>query len=996
MNYYTPTIDFDEQITLSLCDSRRKKIMEIYAIDKLKRKVPFVSSDEISFDVALYRMDSEEKKVRNELFDAVKEDLQICMNDKQYFVIKSCNVQSRKGEDPIKQVECYSYEYTLGHKIIENYDVVSRFLWDVHGSKDKDGYHMGFLNYVEEKTGWKVDYVSPKVLNKQRELKYTNRSVLDCIYDSAETFNCVFQFDTVNRGISAYDISEIGGNQGIVISDKNFIESIAQKINTQDLKTRLYLYGENNINFKRYNPVGKAYLDNISFYRQFGYLSVELCEALDKHKEAIEKIDGEYKHYLDNVKKLEGTLGEIKDKKDNIEIAYRVVTQEIDAAISSQRLGQHTIELQKHLDKSEELKNKIIECTKMEKETLNLIAGQQKKLDELKATLTEDKFFTPELMREYNEFIKEEVQGDNSFTYDMEDQLYAYCKEILDKISYPTISFDVDLESFRKISNFKQPMSRMKVGDMVYLECEELNIKAEVRVLSFDLDYTDHSVSVSFGNKFKSNSSEMYLTELLDDLKSTSTSVSLSEFYWNRGIEQYSRISKHLDSNLDLAKRAIVTADGQKPILDDRGLWLYKQNKDGSIDNNQIRAVHNVIALTTDNWKTVTTAITGEGINAQAITGRLGNFVTINANQILVNEGGEDSPLEKIMKKLDEETKKEMSSEIKTSEQNTKTKINDVANQADEKIKSATAETDSKIKNVQNDTDKKIKTTSDEINGKIDTSVSGLDTKITETNERLDSEVAKMEQFAKDYVRKYGGKTYRQPTKPNEKEISDGALWLQTTDSGKLIKVYRYSETYNRWQELSDIILKDQSYGGTRIGDKGITVPNNGVTINRDGITVANGYQGITVSTEMNANGFYIKRQRYSNPVENIFSVAKDGTLSIKSGNDEIKVTSKGISMPPTAKLEIGENTNYNNKYICINEHGVQFGREGYGFEFKTNSGDLTIGGELGLKYSKGELFIGGKKVASQDKVESMWESLMRLGDTLAERQAVPAYVQFG
>lgn len=996
MNYYTPTIDFDGDMTLSLCDSRRNKIMEIYAVDKLKRNVSFVSSDELTFDVSLYRMDSEGEMVRNELFDAIKEDLQICMNDVQYFVIKTCDVKADTGEVPIKQVECFSYEYTLGNKVIENYNVASRLLWDIQGNKDEEDYHIGFLNYVEEKTGWRVDYVSPKVLNKQRELKYTNRSVLDCIYDSAEVFNCVFQFDTVNRGISAYDISEIGGNQGIVISDKNFIESIVQKINTEDLKTRLYLYGEDKVSFRQYNPVGEPYLDNITFYREFGYLSEELCEALDNQKKAIDGISGEYKRYIDNVDKLEVTLKDIVDKKDNAEMTYRIAEKQIDSAIASQRLGENPIELQKHLDKMEEVKNKIVELSKLKKETLDLIAEQYEKAEELKKVVNEDNFFTPELMREYNEFIKEDVQGDNSFTEGMEDQLYAYCKEILDKISYPTISFDVDLESFRKISNFKEPLSKMKAGDMVYLECEDLNIQAEVRVLSFDLDYEDYSVSVSFGNKFKSNSSEMYLTELLDDLKSTSSSVSLSEFYWNRGIEQYSRISKHLDDNLDLAKRSIVTASGQKPILDDRGLWLYKQNPDGSIDNNQIRAVHNVIALTTDNWKTVTTAITGEGINAEAVTGRLGNFVTINANQILVNEGGEDSPLEKIMKKLDEQAKKEMSSEIKTSEENTSAKITDVESKTDEKIKTVTTETNSKIESVKSDTDEKIKTTSDEINGKIDTSVSGLDTKITETNERLDSEVAKLEQFSKDYVRKYGGKTYRQPTKPSEKEISDGALWLQTTTNDRLIGVHRYSETYGKWQELSDIVLKDQSYGGTRIGDKGITVPNNGVTINRDGITVANGYQGITVSTEMNANGFYIKRQRNSNPVENIFSVTKEGILSIKSGKDEIRVTNQGIIMPPTTSLTIGENSSYNSQYINISSSGVQFGRNGYGLDFKTNSGVLTIGGYNGLRYEYGELFIGGRKVASQDRVEDLWERLMDMAQYINSKNEVPAYVQFG
>lgn len=650
--YYVPSVDFDEEMVLSLCNSKRKPFMEIYNIQKPNRNISFASCDEISFDVPIYRDDPYGNKVRNELFDEIKEDLFILLNEDQYFVIKECNVSKDSGEDAVKSVEAFSYEYTLSNKIVEDYNLTSRLLWDVHDNMDANGYHQGFLNYVCFKTDWHVDYVSPKVLNKRRELKYSNRSILDCIYDSAETFNCIFQFDTINRGISAYDISEIGGNQGIVISDKNFIESLTQKINTNDLKTRLYMYGENNLSFRKFNPTGKPYLDNLSFYREFGYFSDELCTAMDNYNKAIKSVEKDFENITDRLKKYDTILEALYRTREKYEMNYRKALQQVDSAISSRGSQGGSISLEPHVKAVNECKKKIEETITEIKTTVEQRNAEALKIEELTKKIEPKKFFTNSVIDEYNEFIKEDSKGDNSFVKGMETQLLDYCKEIISKIAYPVISFDVDLDSFRKISNFQNPMSRLKVGDMAYVECEELNVCAELRIISMRLNYEDHSAEISFGNRYKVNSSEMYLTELLNDLKSVSTSVSLSDFYWNRNIEQYSAISKYLDSNLNLARQAIVTAEGQKPILDDRGLWLFKQNPDGSIDNKQIRAVNNVIALTNDNWKTVTTAISGDGINAEAVTGRLGNFVTLNANQILVDSSGlnENSDLNKVFK----------------------------------------------------------------------------------------------------------------------------------------------------------------------------------------------------------------------------------------------------------------------------------------------------------------------------------------------------------
>ena len=99
--------------------------------------------------------------------------------------------------------------------------------------------------------------------------------------------------------------------------------------------------------------------------------------------------------------------------------------------------------------------------------------------------------------------------------------------------------------------------------------------------------------------------------------------------------------------------------------------------------------------------------------------------------------------------------------------------------------------------------------------------------------------------------------------------------------------------------------------------------------------------------------------------------------------------------MPAMTSLKIGDVNNYSN-YISIDTNGVQFGRNGYGFDYSTNNGRLTIGGYYGLRYENNQLYIGGQRVASANTVESLWENLMQLGSKINSRSEVPAYVQFG
>lgn len=924
-------VDFKKDMRLSLCKPNKEPLMEIHNVKGLTRKISLIGVDELSFEVPLYRPTMRGKKVRNELYDAVVGDYYIYLNDGkdeddgQYFVIQNPDETKDSNGEVVKSVVAYSSEYLFSHKKITEFNKESMMLYDPNYLVDENGIEQGFLNFIERKSSWRVSYVAPKLLSKYRELSFSNTSFLDAFKTCQEKYNCLFQYDTVKEEIRVITVDEekngLGGNQGIVISDNNFVKSITKKINTDDIVTRLYVEGDDRISFNDYTIDGASYVEDISFYKDFHYLSDSLLSALDKYEKAVKELEPDFKKVIAKIHEIQKTGREIESKQlERVEEIKRLNVL-IDQNIAGLRLDNSQYEnvdeinaklreqmnFNKNQIKSAEKEIQELKSQWADNESKRIKAIQER--DAIRKKLNPSLFFTEEDIREYEKYIKEDVMRDSSFKRTDEANLYAYAQEEIKRICYPTISFDIDLDDFRQMAKFEKPMARLKVGDLVNLESDDLDVHFDARLLEMELNYDSEGISLHFGNKFSTTDSAVYLSDLIANIQSASHQVALRNGDWNKSIEQYSSIARRLDSDLDLSRQAIVSAENQKPILDDRGLWLIKENPDGTIDNKQVRGINNVIAFSNDNWETVSTAITGDGINAEAIRGRLGEFVTVNANQINITDQTEESQLA-------------------------------------------------------------------------------------------------------DFVRANGGKTYRQKTPPDIKngkvdssiKIPDGALWLKSTNedgSGKVVGIYRYNKekTYSwdgigsysgtsHWQEVSDLVYKGKSYGGAIVDNNGITTVDNGVHLDQYGITVSNydRYSGTTVNTEMNAEGFYIKKD--GKPV---FYVNKEGELSIISSNGEkIVVNSSGISMPATSRLKIGTS---GTNYIDISSSGVIFGSNG--FKYNTYDGTLTIGGRSGLRWDGSQLYIGNVPVSSMRDIERIYNELDYLARQLNDGR-VPAYVQFG
>src|SRR5690606_11272281 len=97
---------------------------------------------------------------------------------------------------------------------------------------------------LEKAPTWKIGFIDPDITTQYRA--FNNDSVDAYSFlttDVSKEFECIFQFDTFEKSISAYKLENIGQLTSIYLSYRNLIKQIDIKSNSSDIKTIMYVAG---------------------------------------------------------------------------------------------------------------------------------------------------------------------------------------------------------------------------------------------------------------------------------------------------------------------------------------------------------------------------------------------------------------------------------------------------------------------------------------------------------------------------------------------------------------------------------------------------------------------------------------------------------------------------------------------------------------------------------------------------------------------------------
>ena len=466
--------------------------------------------DTISFEINKDIMNRfTHMETENKMYYEIKEERLVCLNDKEYYIIKSINESN--ADTNLKTVECSSLEHKLTRINILLEDVGLTLL-----EEDADENIISLESLIETETGWKIGHVDDSVrfeiINGEKKPRMRwQEGVSSSWYsflteDISESFICLIRFDTKNKEVNIYDVNTYGENMELYLSKDNYIKSIERQTSTNDIVTRLRLTGKDEIDIRGVNPMGTDYVEDYSYFIQNGDMSDELILALKKHEVIVNENHGLWKNLYDEKIILDKELINKRSK-------LYVVCEEIKVLNSMKEAyeSQNDIVNAEYIGK--QIEDKDIEKGKLEQEVRNLetsinnistnISKLNSQLDR-KIAVDEngDLIFPKNLLDELNEFLYYDSYVNNSFI--TEESLLEGGISELSRRCIPTIEYNVDVQDFiSRIINYKgrEFKGNLNLGDIIIFYDDDLKLEFYLYFVGYEYSPSDNNLVLSISNK---------------------------------------------------------------------------------------------------------------------------------------------------------------------------------------------------------------------------------------------------------------------------------------------------------------------------------------------------------------------------------------------------------------------------------------------------------------------------------------------------------------
>lgn len=644
------------EFELILCKPNGEQVASLKEKLNFHYESQFPTTDEITFDIPYY-ITKHGMKTKNPNFDLIKGDYLVLVNRKQgdtvlnskYFIIDT--LKENLDEVEMKSIHAYSREYELNKKNIRGYNLTSRQLYSINNEIDAEGYQRGVMNYIMTLTSWTIDIPSfsrPEIVNKFRSFDISEQTVFHFLIEEVQqAFGVIFIFDTINKKIYAKTLEELSTNRGLYISDNNYLKTIIKEPKHDEVVTRLICEGKDGISINSVNPTGTNYIEMFDFYKTTDYMTQGLIDALNAYENLLKYHEDNktFENLLNQLDQLQQEKILLEGELDNLINGYysgatlidglKQIQDKIDSRIkqgldySDLNTLEHNKELE-ILNKQAQIDHNIIDPDIRRKHPSfnpsGIVSKQSQiddKIQEIKSfndLIKKENNFTHEQLVELDYYTREKVWSDSS--YETAEELYEEAQKQIVKLAQPPVQFEIDVVDFLQIAEGKADRRKLVLGDLVTIYYEKFGIDVVVRLVGFTYNPDSHELKLKFSNKASIDDPYLQLVELQRNAVTTSTTLDMSKYKWDKSEVNQSQIEQILTRDLEAQNNRVISGKDQEQIIDRRGIWLYSKDSQGNIEPEQIRIVSNSIVLSKDGFKSASTAISPEGIWASQFIGR--------------------------------------------------------------------------------------------------------------------------------------------------------------------------------------------------------------------------------------------------------------------------------------------------------------------------------------------------------------------------------------
>lgn len=542
----------NNNFNITLCKVNRDVIgyIPVEWMDSISRSINDI--DEVEFTIPSHIMDRLTfKRIKNPLYDMVKDERLICLNDEEYFVIKEDEYSFSTNQ---KTIKAYSLEYKLS-KIDIKVEDVGFYL--IGSEEDNDIYSLS--DYMKQETGWSIGYVDDSIRyytdseGIQHETLRWQESVNKRWYDFltqdiAEGFGCVCVFDTKNKLVNLYDVKTIGEEIQIYLSNDNYIKDLKRTYSSSDIVTRLFLEGSEEMDIIGATVTGYPYIENFSYFIENEEMSKELMNALDIYSKRVAEHNITWKQLVSE-KTSKSTI--LRDKQYTLYGIY----EEIRALNSMVKVYESKNDEENKaicISKITELNDKKVILENEIKTLEDEIIALQSSINEInilckKETATDyDGYliFNEILLNELKEFVYCDTYSNDSFL-NVEDLIEAGERELSLKCK-PTENYNLGIVDFTKRiidDKFRKHWNgTLSLGNIIILYDEELDKEVMLFFTGYTLRPNDNEgLELTISNKKVREDNTRTIADYLQDAKRGYQMVNSKMYLLNK--QKYNRMN---------------------------------------------------------------------------------------------------------------------------------------------------------------------------------------------------------------------------------------------------------------------------------------------------------------------------------------------------------------------------------------------------------------------------------------------------------------------
>jgi|WetSurSiteA1Bulk_404760.scaffolds.fasta_scaffold00043_23 hypothetical protein len=352
--------------------------------------------------------------------------------------------------------------------------------------------------------------VPPSLQQKFRSFDITDKTLYDLLMtDVEESYGCIFDFDTFNNYIYIYDAAETIGETDIYISHDNLIESIKVEEVTDELSTCLYVMGGNSLGINYVNPLGNNYMYNFDYFKNTNWMSQSLIDDLDEWDALFISASPAYAALVEDMFFCYGKLSEY----ETLLIAVSGSIAYLNTAITeAEKAGLPTAELEARLAEAEN--KKLIYERTIDAYTIRLNSNLS-----IMGNMSDELSFENRYIFPLNDFLELQpfiiqssyvneniIQTESMTSASLLIQsytLYFQALEVLDKVSSPRYTFEIDSVNFMNIQSFQKFRDQIMLGKTITIEIRE-DVSASPILLEMDMGFDDPTdFKLVFGNRLR-------------------------------------------------------------------------------------------------------------------------------------------------------------------------------------------------------------------------------------------------------------------------------------------------------------------------------------------------------------------------------------------------------------------------------------------------------------------------------------------------------------